>query len=199
VSADPRADVLVDVWVLSFPLEEFHRAQEHVDGLLRELTLIAQDRASGNAVDLPGRLLAIVDELSTQYAGMGSGPEAERDAAIDRGQTFVDLHYRVPASAAAATDHLARILDEADAYCRYGDHLLSLATPPESLAFRRWFLGEFVSQISGAAPTPWGRHQSESEWEDRRSTRTLDRGAGARRAKLVVTVATARIARPHVR
>jgi len=47
------------------------------------------------------------------------------------------------------------MLDEADDYCRRGDHLLTLATPAEELRFRRWFVGEFVEQLGGAAPTPW--------------------------------------------
>ena len=47
------------------------------------------------------------------------------------------------------------MLDEADAYCREGAHLLTVATPPEELRFRRWFISEFVVQVGGAAPTPW--------------------------------------------
>jgi hypothetical protein len=67
----------------------------------------------------------------------------------------------VPEAAASAITHLGDIFDEADDYCRAGEHLLSLATPPESLEFRRWFLGEFVNQIAGAAPTPWPAHRGE--------------------------------------
>lgn len=152
--ATPRVE-LVDVTLLDFPLDVYLRAQEHVDGLLREFTLIAQDRASGNAHSVPARLLAIVDELSAQFAGVSSGPEAERDAAIDRGEHSIDLHYHVPHAAAEASRHLLGILDEADVYCRSGDHLLSLATPPQALAFRRWFLAEFIDQLAGADPRPW--------------------------------------------
>lgn len=152
---DPVELELVDVILLNFPLEVYLQAQEHADGLLREFTLIAQDRASGNAHTVPARLLAIVDELSAQFAGVSSGPEAERDAAIDRGEHSIDLHYRVPHTAADASRHLLSILDEADAYCRSGDHLLSLATPPQELAFRRWFLGEFIDQLAGVDPYPW--------------------------------------------
>ena len=146
---------LVEVVLLNFPLDVYQRAQEHADGLVREFALIAQDRAGGNRVDLPVRLLAIVDALSAQYADISAGTEAERDDAIDRGETFMDLRYLVPAAAAEASRALAAIFDEADDYCREGEHLLSLATPPESLAFRNWFINEFVAQIGGAAPVPW--------------------------------------------
>ena len=160
--ADPRpSDQLRDVWLLGFPLDVHVRAQEHADGLIREFSLIAQDRAAGNASDVPARLLSIVNELSAQYGAVSSEPGAKRDDAIERGEHSVDLHYLVPSSAALASTHLGNVLDEADEYCRAGRHLLSLATPPEALDFRRWFLGEFVNQIGGAAPTPWLDHEAE--------------------------------------
>jgi hypothetical protein len=146
---------LVDVWVLNFPLEVFQRSQEHADGLRREFVLLAQDQAGGHARMLPARLLAIVAELGAQYAGVSTEPESARDAAIDRGERFVDLHYRVPPAAVAAGQRLGSVLDDADAYCRSGQHLLSLATPREALVFRRWLLSEFVNQSAGAAPVPW--------------------------------------------
>ena len=152
------SDQLRDVWIVGFPLDVYLRAQEHADGLIREFSLIAQHQAAGNAIDVPQRLLSIVNELSAQYSDLSSASEAKRDDAIERGEHTVDLHYRVPEAAASACTHLGDVFDEADLYCRAGRHLLSLATPPESLEFRRWFLGEFVNQIAGAAPTPWLAH-----------------------------------------
>jgi hypothetical protein len=155
MSEPQKVDQLCDVWMLRFPLDVYLRAQEHADGLIREFSLIAQDRAAGNGVDVPERLVSIVNELSAQYSGLSTDPDAKRDDAIERGEHSVDLHYRIPRVAASAIAHLGDIFDEADKYCHAGRHLLSLATPPESLQFRRWFLGEFVNQIGGAAPTPW--------------------------------------------
>ena len=146
-------DQLVEVRMLGFPLDVFQRAQEHGDGLIRELTLIAQTAPEEH--DLPARLAAIVAELSSRFAGFGDETDAARDAAIDRGDQSVDLVYRLPRAAAAASVHLGDILDEADQYCRQGEHLLSLTTPPESLAFRRWFLGEIVRQAHGDQPRSW--------------------------------------------
>lgn len=155
MTTDAAGPELVEVVLLNFPLEVFQRAQEHADGLIREFALIALDRADGHGAELPVRLVAIVDALSAQFGGVSAGSEAERDAAIDRGETFMDLRYLVPPAAAEASRVLAVIFDEADEYCRAGEHLLSLATPPESLAFRTWFINEFVAQIGGAAPVPW--------------------------------------------
>ena len=153
--AEPAGE-LIEVWLLNFPLQVYARAQEHADGLIREFTHIAQGRTDNTATQtVPARLLAIVDLLTSQYAEVSSEPEAARDDALERGEQYLDLRYLVPQTVAAATLGLAQIFDEADEYCRAGRHLLSLATPPEALAFRRWFLGEFVRQVQGESPVPW--------------------------------------------
>ena len=123
-------DELVEVRLLGFPLDVYERAQEHGDGLVRELMLIAQ--SSPQEHEVPVRLTAIVTELSSRFAGFGDDTDAVRDAAIDRGEQSIDLEYLLPRAAGAACVHLGDILDEADEYCRQGEHLLSLTTPPES-------------------------------------------------------------------
>ncbi len=62
----------------------------------------------------------------------------------------------MPPEVAAAARRLGDLLDEADEFCRSG-HLLTVATQPESVAFRRWYLGEFQRQIDGHPPGPWSR------------------------------------------
>ena len=148
---------LVEVRLLRLPLQVWQRTQEHVDGLLREFALIAQDDEGRAAA--PGRLLALVQQVS---AGFGSFSEAQRiqmEEALERGEHEIDLTYHVPPAAAPAAQQLGDMLDEADEYCRRGDHLLTLATPPEELRFRRWFISEFVDQLGGAPPTPWPDHR----------------------------------------
>lgn len=150
---------LFQVKLLDYPLDLYLRAQEHADDLIRELTLIANSAAvaSGNS-DLPARLLALVEQLTHQYAGMSDDVEARRDAAIDRGEQTIDLVYEVPREIAEAVRHLGAIFDEADVYCREGEHLLTLATPPDALAYRRWLLRQFAAQIEdGAQPEPWSQ------------------------------------------
>ena len=73
---------------------------------------------------------------------------------MERGDEEIDLTFRVPAAVAEATVELAAMLNRADDYCRQGA-LLTLATPDDLVAFRRWYLGEFRAQINGARPTPW--------------------------------------------
>ncbi len=147
------ADELVRVDLLQLPLDVWQRTQEHVDGLLREFALIVQDAEARAAT--PGRLLGLVQELSAGYGHFSQSQRIEMEAALERGEMSIDLTYQLPAGAAGAAHALGDMLDEADDYCRRGDHLLTLATPPEELRFRHWFIDEFVDQIGGAPPTPW--------------------------------------------
>jgi hypothetical protein len=105
---------------------------------------------------VPRRLLELVDALVGEYQETVTDAARVRDEAHARGDKEIpELVYRAPPNAVAATISLARMLDEADEFCRSGNHLLTLATPPELLAFRRWYLGEFNAQLQGQPPLPW--------------------------------------------
>jgi anti-anti-sigma factor len=143
----------VEVQLLAVPVAVHRRSVDHVRDLERELELIRHHESDESSV--PHRLRALIDELTEQYGGVGEQPSEELDAAIGRGDDAVDLVYRIPASAGEGARRLSDLLDEVDEYCRTGGHLLTLVTPPESLEYRRWFLGEFVRQADGQAATPW--------------------------------------------
>ena len=66
-----------------------------------------------------------------------------------------ELAYHLPPAARQACVELTRMLDEADDYCRDGEHLLTLATPDDVRLFRDWYLGEMVRQLDGAPPESW--------------------------------------------
>jgi hypothetical protein len=151
-------DQLIEVRLVGLPLQVWQRTQEHVDGLLREFALIVQDAEARAAA--PGRLLALVEEITAGYGSFSEDQRREMEAALERGDDAIDLTYEVPAGAAGAAQQLGDMLDEADDYCRRGDHLLTLATPGEELLFRRWFISEFVDQAGGAPPTPWADYSA---------------------------------------
>ncbi|MDQ6725084.1 MAG: hypothetical protein M3066_02775 [Actinomycetota bacterium] len=151
---------LVEVRLVRFPLRVWERSQEHVDELLREFALIAE--SEGERPSVPRRLLALIAELTKTYAGIASSTERHRDDAIARGETVTDLVYHVPPGVSEAIHHLGEMLDQADEYCQQGSHLLTLQTPPDQLAFRRWFLDEFSAQLAGAPPTPWPDEATEN-------------------------------------
>jgi len=143
-------DGLVTVRIVGLPLDVYARASEHNDELLREFALIREE----NSDHVPSRLLALIEELDARFGKFTEGPTLAIQAALDRGDADLDLSYEVPPEAAAAARRLGTLLDEADEFCRSGE-LLTLATLPESVTFRRWFLDEFVLQVNGRPPRPW--------------------------------------------
>jgi hypothetical protein len=167
------------VRLLRIPLPVQMRSTEHFDGLMREFALIAMDAdrdGDPSSRHVPARLLDLVAELTQQYSSFTADVTAERDAAIARGESEIDLTYRVPVSVVDATRRLEVLLDEVDDYCRSGQHLITLETPPESRAFREWYLSEFVAQIEqGRDPVPWPDHVAEhhrgAEWASEQTLR----------------------------
>ena len=143
----------MEVRLLQVALDVYQRTTEHHDELLREFALMHSREASeGHAA--PARLVALVETLNNDYGGMTALPQADIDAAIKRGDSVIDLTYHLPPAIGPACAHLVDLLREADDYCRHGD-LLTMATPAEAVAFREWFLLEFVNQVEGRPPTPW--------------------------------------------
>ena len=132
------------------PLDIMQASAEHSDELLREFALIREE-GSGH---VPDRLLALIEELRGRFGAFSSGPRQAMQEALARGEQAIDLRYEVPPEVAAAARRLGTLLDEADEFCRAGD-LLTLATEPRGLEFRRWYLGEFERQIAGESPRAW--------------------------------------------
>ncbi|HVT21516.1 MAG TPA: hypothetical protein VHE57_09035 [Mycobacteriales bacterium] len=148
---------LVDVRLLKLPVAVWARTQQHTDELLREFVLVSQQlhHDDPTAVSAPVRLTRLVEELSEGYGSFSEEQQARLFDAAAAGEMAIDLTYQVPVAAGAAARHLGELLDEADAYCRSGEHLLTLETPGELVRFRDWYLGEFIRQTAGAPPLPW--------------------------------------------
>ena len=152
-------DELVDVHLIGLPVTVHDEAHQHMQALDREFELIR--RSEQDASILPHRLQALVDDLDGQFGGFGDEPSRALEAAVERGDASIDLHYRLPAAAGDAATRLGELLDEADTYCRTGEHLLTLVTPPAPLRYRHWFLCEFERQTRGLAATPWADYVDE--------------------------------------
>lgn len=141
------------VRLVALPLDVMARAQEQHEGLLREFALIANPHPNTD-YDVPRRLLDVATALRERFAAFTAEPNALIERAMQRGDRSIDTQMQLPAEAREAALSLAALLEEADDYCRKGE-LLTLATPPELVTFRRWYLGQIVDQIEGAAPVAW--------------------------------------------
>ena len=154
----PAVDT-VTVHLLEFPVRVAAAAREQFEGLTREFELIQVSAADGHGVDVPRRLMEMVQALTTRFAGVADGPRERVEDAIDRGDLVIADHVmEMPREVGPASQALSDMLDAADEYCRQGQHLLTLATPPELVAYRRWYLGEITGQLAGAEPTPWPQY-----------------------------------------
>jgi hypothetical protein len=152
----PSPEDLMTIHINGLPIAVQARAQEHADGLTRELTLVgAALRQGNNTRDLPTRLVDLIDQLSARYSMLTVGQERQIADAIAHHHDTIDLTYRLPASIGAAAQAVGEILDEADDYCRAGELLLTLATPDDLVAYRRWFLSQFTDQLAGLPPVAW--------------------------------------------
>jgi hypothetical protein len=158
---------LIRVVLLGLPVPLHRLSSEHVDDLLREFALISRTE-SEHARSVPQRLAELIESLEPAFAGVTDAPNAQMQEAIARSREAINLVYMVPPSAAEASRLLDEMLDEADEYCRNGEHLLTVAMPAEAVRYRRWFLGEFVTQIAGASPTSWAEHAAGRPSESRR-------------------------------
>lgn len=146
---------LHEVHLLRLPVAAHAQAQEHGAELLREMYLLSLQLKQEDAHQVPVRLTELVDALASQFGGLTTAQELRLEAAIADGLDEIDLTYQLPVEAGAASRALATLLNEADEFCRQGQHLLTLATPEPSKRYRDWYLGEFVAQLAGKPPTSW--------------------------------------------
>lgn len=152
---------LIEVELLEVPLGLRNRAQQHSDELLREMTLIALQ--GSHTHELPVRLTQLAADVQQNFGAFTAAPEAVIDQAVERGDEVVPrLVYHVPASVGAYCRHLIEILEETDEYCRGGEYLLALASPPEIHGYRIWALLEFERQLAGKAATTWPRYAADN-------------------------------------
>ena len=148
-------DRMVTIHIRGLPLELHARSQAHSDELMREFRLLAEQMRQEGTEGVPIRLIELVNALEGQYSTFTVEQEDALEAAITAGGETIDLSYDLPAHVGDGVRALSAILDEVDELCRAGQHLLTLATPPDQVAYRRWFLDEFTRQIDGSEPVAW--------------------------------------------
>lgn len=148
---------LKEVHLLRLPVPLAERARQHFEGLMREFALVAAGGDGGHPEQrVPARLIELMEALTAQFAGVNTAADARLEDAIDTGQESIEDHVLVlPIEAAPASRALGEMIDEADDYCRQGEHLLTLATPADCVAYRGWYLGQVISQLEGHPPIAW--------------------------------------------
>ena len=150
----PADEHLVEVRILGLPIALQRATSACFDELLREFFHL-----SGDSTSVPARLRALRDDIAGRFDAYTAAARESLLQAERADERTVDLTYLVPLEVVDAAGALDSLLDEADAFCAEGA-LLTLAMPPPLVAFRRWYLGEFVRQSRGGAPLRWSEPTS---------------------------------------
>jgi anti-sigma regulatory factor (Ser/Thr protein kinase) len=154
-SPDPGQDApSVRITLLRLPLRLLIASQEHHDGLLRELRLLALTGVDPDGSADGARLAELVHALGEQYGTARPRRDEEIDAAVARGEASIDQVFSVPPTAADAMRRVATLLADADTFCEQ-NLLMTVARPPVMRRFAAWYLDEVVEQSDGRAPRPW--------------------------------------------
>jgi hypothetical protein len=144
----------VPITLRRLPLRLLLASQEHHDGLLRELRLLALAEQDPDGAAADPRLRELVDALGRHYAPARARRDDEVDAAVARGEATIDQVFSVPVTAAGAMQAVAALLADADRFCE-ANLLMTPARPALLRRFAEWYTGEVVAQTAGAEPRPW--------------------------------------------
>lgn len=133
------------------PVDLAVRHNEHLDELVRELTLMSTDEDRSGSAKLVRRLEAILQTPAQARRAV----RRQTEAALARGDGLVDLEVAMPEDFAAQAELLNQAIDEADRLCDE-ERLLTLTSPQILRAFRAWMTEEIIAQVDlGRAPITW--------------------------------------------
>ena len=143
------------VKLVGVPVNLYLAASRHMGEIVREFALISFGERTGVTERVPDRLLDVADQLRKRYARDTDAIRDQFERAAAAGQEAIDLELPADETAAAITEEVTALLDAADAFCLSGD-LLTLASPPEVVAWRHWWRDQVVAQVRGQVdPQPW--------------------------------------------
>ncbi len=147
-------DAPVTVRLLRAPVALWAESEIYYSDMMREFEIVLIASREPGGIRLPPALVEVMEQLTGRFASARATPRPERDAAEAAGAEFVDVVYQVPRSAGADVGELGRLLIEADEMAR-SSRLLTLTASPQTWAFNRWYVEEFVRQAAGGQPRPW--------------------------------------------
>ena len=145
---DPHGEARVSIALGDVPTSLLLAAKAHVDNLVREFTLAEAGAVSGRTAAVSRDLARLITTVTTRFSDARRSIKAQALEAVAAGEERTMLTLNLPrSSAAAGRDYLAA-LDEVDNYARAA-RLLTLESPPEHRAFRRWYVTSLVDQLAG--------------------------------------------------
>ncbi len=158
-------DALIDAWAEDIdeptqqkfsvslgdvPTDLLLEAKAHVDNLVREFSLATSGAATGETTAVPPHLAQVMDVIMNRFAEPRQAIKRQALAAAARGEERTFLTMTLPLSAIEAGRQYLKALDDAESYARAA-RLLTLESPPQHRAFRRWYVSALVDQLSAIA------------------------------------------------
>ena len=147
----PAAPQWAEVHVGEAPVGLLREAEDHLDGLLREIAL-----AEG-AGGLPREVVEPITAAVRRVAEVRGRLRALLTAATARGDDRLELVLRVPVDLADAGQQYLDALAAANAFAR-DRRMLSLESPVEHRVLREWWVGRLVAGLrataTGGPPLP---------------------------------------------
>ncbi|EIV92330.1 SpoIIE family protein phosphatase [Frankia sp. QA3] len=131
------------------PTDLLLAAKHHVDGLVREFALAASGAASGASAAVPERLAELLGTVTTRFTGPRQAIKRQALAASSAGRPRTPLELVLPLSTATDAEQYLAALEEIEDYARAA-RLLTVESPPQHVAFRRWYIGSLVEQLRAA-------------------------------------------------
>lgn len=141
-----------DIELGDVPTHLLVAAKTHVDNLVREFSLATAASGEPGVVaetSLSARLAELLHTVTTRFAEARAAIKKQALSSAARSADRTHLSIRLRPDAAEAGEEYLRVLDEIDRYCR-GARLLTLESPSAHRVFRRWYVGEIVSQLRAA-------------------------------------------------
>jgi hypothetical protein len=151
----------VVVLLAGCPVDLSLRQDQHLDDLVRELTLMSADEHNPASAELAKRLEAIL--RAPAHARLAGRRQAQ--LARSRGERVVDVEMAMPREFSADVRQLHEAVTEADVHCEER-RLLTLTSPADLRELRSWMTEEIIAQAErDASPVSW------DTWRSRRSPR----------------------------
>ena len=189
--AEPRYTVVIG----DVPTDLLLAAKAHIDGLVREFSLVSSGGVAGVSAPPPPPLAALIEVVTSEFAEARAGIKRQAATAAARGEPRTTLRLTLPVSAADAGERYLAALDAADTYARSA-RLLTLEEPPQHSAFRHWYVTSLAAALRAAAGGPAAVHRTFEEFllgeVDRLSglRRSAERSARLQRVSETLTGAT---------
>lgn len=136
------------VTLLEVPTRDILAMIEHLDDVIRELSLIASGATSGVArPTVPQSVLATMERVRPVLYAQKESISRQAGRAWRAGEETLDVDVELPASAAGVVLEMLEVFEAVDDAAIGDEAMLLPATGADDFEFRRWFFTRVVEEL----------------------------------------------------